>query len=175
MAGDPVVEMGNDFTGGCSCGQLRYRLEDRPLFTHCCHCSWCQRETGTAFALNALIERDRLVVTGETQTDLVPSASGKGQELIRCPDCKVVVFSHYGGAGRLMAFVRVGTLDQPGHCPPDVNIYTASKLPWVVLAPDVPAFEGYYQAKLQWPAVAQDRFRAMKARQAEGAQTAPGT
>lgn len=154
--------------GGCSCGQLRYRLLDRPMFTHACHCTWCQHETGTAFALNTLIERDRLEVQGEMQCDQIPSASGKGQELWRCPACKGVVFSHYGGAGRLMAFVRVGTLDAPGRCPPDVNIYTATRLPWVQLDPAVPAFEGYYQAKTEWPAAAQERFRAMKARAEAG-------
>ena len=150
--------------GGCSCGQLRYQLQDRPMFTHCCHCSWCQRETGSAFALNALIERDRMTVSGEMQQDHVPSASGAGQDLVRCPSCKVVVFSHYAGTGRRMAFVRVGTLEDPGACPPDVNIYTSTKLAWVRLDPALPSFEGYYQAKTLWPTAAQERFRAMKTR-----------
>jgi hypothetical protein len=37
--------------GGCDCGEVRYRLTTRPLIVHCCHCRWCQRESGTAFAL----------------------------------------------------------------------------------------------------------------------------
>lgn len=150
--------------GGCTCGQVRYRLLDRPMFTHCCHCSWCQRETGSAFALNALIERDRLEVTGELEYQRLPSASGKGQEVARCPACKVVLFSHYAGSGRLSAFVRVGTLDDPAACPPDVHIFTETRLPWVVLDPAVPAFAAFYEARTLWPATAQDRFRAMRAK-----------
>lgn len=152
--------------GGCNCGAVRYRLLERPMFTHCCHCTWCQRETGSAFALNAMIERDRLEVTGEVVMERLPSASGKGQEVARCPSCRVVVFSHYAGAGRLVAFVRVGTLDRPGDCPPDVQVFTDSRLPWVTLDPAVPAFAGYYSLREVWPAAAQVRREAMKARAA---------
>lgn len=152
--------------GKCTCGKIRYRLLDLPMFTHCCHCSWCQRETGSAFALNALIERDRLEVTGDVEFVTLPSASGKGQEVARCPDCHVALWSHYAGAGRLSAFVRVGTLDDPASCPPDVHIFTSTKLPWVVLDAKTPAFEAFYAAKTQWPPAAQARFKAMKDRAA---------
>ncbi len=164
--GDDMADV--TLTGGCTCGQVRYQMQSAPLFTHCCHCSWCQRESGSAFALNALIERDRLEVSGDLEAQSLPSASGAGQELHRCRQCKVTVFSHYGGAGPRMAFLRVGTLDTPGTCPPDVHIYTSTKLPWVLLDPKIPAFEGYYQPKLQWPAAAQERFRALKAAAAGG-------
>lgn len=152
--------------GRCACGTVHYRMLAAPMFVHCCHCSDCQRETGSAFAVNALIERDCLEVEGATETVTLPTASGKGQEVVRCAACKVALFSHYGGAGRLMAFVRVGTLEAPQLCPPDVHIYTASRLPWVPLEPAVPAFEGYYDARRQWPEAAQVRFRAMKAKAA---------
>lgn len=150
--------------GGCTCGSVRYRLVERQMFTHACHCSWCQKETGSAFALNAMIERDRLEVTGAVVMEQLPSASGKGQEVARCPACRVVVFSHYAGAGRLVAFVRVGTLDRPGDCPPDVHVFAEGRLPWVVLDPGVPAFPGYYSLREVWPAEAQARQAAMKAR-----------
>lgn len=152
--------------GRCTCGQVSYRMLEPPMFTHCCHCSWCQRETGSAFALNAIIERDRLEVMGEVDYVTLPSASGKGQQVARCPACKVALFSHYAGSAGIAAFVRVGTLEDPASCPPDVHIYTSTKLPWVPLDPKIPAFEGYYQAKTEWPAAAQERFRAMKARAA---------
>lgn len=155
-------------TGRCTCGAVHYRLLDRPMFTHCCHCSWCQRETGTAFALNALIERDRLEVTGEVEYQRMPSASGKGQEMARCPSCKVVLFSHYAGSGRLSAFVRVGTMDRPADCPPDVHIFTSTKLPWVVIPEDTPQFAEFYAAKTLWPREAQERFRAMREIAASG-------
>ena len=46
--------------GGCTCRFVRFRMTKKPLFVHCCHCRWCQRETGASFALNALIEADHV-------------------------------------------------------------------------------------------------------------------
>ena len=146
--------------GGCNCGAVRYRLLAPPMFTHCCHCTWCQRETGSAFALNAMIERDRLDVTGAVVMERLPSASGKGQEIARCPVCRVAVFSHYAGAGRALAFVRVGTLDTPAACPPDVHIFTATKQPWVVFPAGAKVFEEYYKSAEVWTPAALERRRA---------------
>jgi hypothetical protein len=148
--------------GGCTCGAVRYRMTGRPLFVHCCHCRWCQRETGAAFALNAMIETDRLeVLTGAPETIDTPSNSGKGQKIARCPRCRVALWSHYAGAGEKLAFVRVGTLDDPDRLPPDVHIFTASKQPWVVLPPQTPAFEAYYDRTELWPADSLARYRAL--------------
>ncbi|MGF1608657.1 MAG: GFA family protein, partial [Kiloniellales bacterium] len=128
--------------GGCTCRAVRYRMISRPLFVHCCHCRWCQRETGTAFALNAMIEADRVVLLqGELEVVNTPSNSGKGQKIVRCRTCRIAVWSHYAGAGDAIKFVRVGTLDEPDLLPPDIHIFTASKLPWVILPPGVPAVE----------------------------------
>lgn len=137
--------------GGCDCGRIRYRLTDAPLIVHCCHCRWCQRESGASFALNAMIESDRVEIVGdEPEIVLTPSASGRGQRIARCPDCRVALWSHYAGNGPLMRFVRVGTLDDPDALPPDVHIFTASKQPWVVLSPDTPAFAEYYERERVW-------------------------
>lgn len=139
--------------GGCTCRQVRYRLTSRPLFVHCCHCRWCQRETGASFALNAMIESDRVeLLAGEPTLVDTPSASGLGQRIARCPACHVAVWSHYAGSGPVVRFVRVGTLDEPDRLPPDVHIFTASKQPWVVLPADVPAVEEYYDRTVLWPA-----------------------
>ena len=154
----------SDLTGGCTCGAIRYRLTAAPMFVNCCHCTTCQTESGSAFALNAMIEGDRVELTaGTPEAIMTPSESGKGQEVMRCPDCRVAVWSHYGGAGRKIAFVRVGTLDSPGACPPDVHIFTRSKQPWVVLPEGAAAFEVYYSPKVQWPAEAQARYKAVMA------------
>lgn len=152
--------------GGCSCGAVRYRLTLSPMLVHCCHCRWCQRETGTAFALNALFERDRLeLLQGEPETVAVPSESGKGQRIVRCPHCRIALWSHYPGGGDAVAFVRVGTLDQPQRTPPDVHIYTASKQPWVQLPEGVPAFEAFYDdPPAVWPPAALQRYRAARQR-----------
>src|SRR5271167_493755 len=127
--------------GGCACGRMRYRLASRPMFVHCCHCRDCQRQTGSAFVLNALIETDRVEkLSGETEAVPVPTGSGRPQVIHRCAACHVAVWSHCGGVLPL-SFVRVGTLDEPSALPPDVHIYTRSKLPWVRLPADVPAVE----------------------------------
>jgi hypothetical protein len=156
--------------GGCTCRGLRYRLTGVPLFVHCCHCRWCQRESGSAFALNALIEADRVqVLAGEAEVVDTASLSGKGQRISRCPRCRIAVWSNYAGAGDAVRFVRVGTLDDPDRCPPDIHIYTASKQPWVVLPPGTPAVAGYYKASEQWPPSSLERRAALMARAKGGA------
>jgi hypothetical protein len=148
--------------GGCSCGAVRYRLTSEPLFTHCCHCLNCQRQTGSAFVINVLIETDRVqVLATDPQPVDVPRDDGGKQTIFRCPTCQVAVYSHYGHRGIL--FVRAGTLDDPSGVAPDVHIYTGSKLPWVVLPDSVPAFEVYYKSKTLWPAASLERLRAVMA------------
>ena len=126
--------------GGCDCRTVRYRLLSPPLFVHCCHCRWCQRESGASFALNAMIEADRVtLLAGQPEWVHTPSASGQGQTIVRCPTCRLALWSHYAGAGPLVTFVRVGTLDEPDQLPPDIHIFPASKQPWVVLPGGTPA------------------------------------
>lgn len=132
--------------GGCACGDIRYRLLDAPIVVHCCHCTSCQRESGSAFAVNAVIETDKVQFQGgPPESVMTPSESGRGQEVLRCPNCKVALWSHYGGAGTRASFVRVGTLDVPGRYPPDVHIFTQSKLPWVILPEGAETFERFYR------------------------------
>lgn len=134
--------------GGCACGEVRYRLLDEPIVVHCCHCRWCQRESGGSFALNAVIETDRVQSLGAVPEAIsTPSHSGKGQTVMRCPKCKVTVWSHYAGAGDKAAFIRVGTLGDPDACPPDVHIFTESKQPWVVVPEGVNSFAQFYSGK----------------------------
>jgi hypothetical protein len=154
--------MSESFEGGCACRAVRYRMTRRPMIVHGCHCSWCQRETGSAFAVNAVIESDAVAVDGEIEMVVTPSASGKGQKIARCPQCKVALWSHYSGAGATMRFVRVGTLDDPSPFPPDIHIFTSTKQPWVALPAGVPAFPEYYNPKELWPAESQARYKAAK-------------
>ncbi len=138
--------------GGCTCGAVRFRMTSKPMFVHCCHCRWCQRETGTSFALNAMIEADRVVLlAGEPEVVNTPSNSGKGQKISRCPKCRIALWSNYSGGGDAVRFVRVGTLDEPDRLPPDMHIFTASKQPWVVLPPGIPAVAEYYESSKYWP------------------------
>jgi len=157
-----MVDAPEDLRAGhCTCRLVRYRIRGKPLFVHCCHCRWCQRETGSAFALNALIETTRLeVVSGQAELIITPSNSGKGQHIARCPVCRVALWSHYAGAGRVLSFVRVGTLENPDSLPPDIHIFTASKQPWVVLPPGIPAVADYYDRNQYWPPESLERRKA---------------
>jgi hypothetical protein len=148
--------------GGCSCGAVRYRLTSEPLFTHCCHCLNCQRQTGSAFVINLLIEADRVeLLAGDPQPVDVPRDDGSTQRIFRCPTCHVAVFSEYGRPE--VRFVRGGTLEDPSAITPDVHIYTRSKLPWIALPDTAPAFEEYYDMRALWPAASLERLKAMKA------------
>ena len=150
------------FEGGCTCRAVRYRMTDTPLFVHCCHCRWCQRETGASFALNAMIEADRVVLSsGAIEKIMTPSNSGKGQKIARCPTCRIALWSHYAGAGDKVCFVRVGTLDDPDRFPPDIHIFTASKQPWVVIPAGAPAVPEYYDRNKYWPKASLERRRAL--------------
>lgn len=146
-AGDFPIE------GGCDCGAVRYRMESEPLVVHCCHCRWCQRESGASFALNAMIEADRVVNLGvEPELVHTPSNSGLGQNIARCAQCRVAVWSNYAAAGPVVRFVRAGTLDDPDLLSPDVHIFTVSKQPWVVIPPGSASFPEYYERETLWSA-----------------------
>lgn len=160
--------MANDLfplEGGCGCRTVRYRMLTAPLFVHCCHCSWCQRETGSAFALNAMIESDRVeILSGEVELIDTPSNSGKGQKIARCPTCRIALWSNYAGAGPSFRFVRVGTLDDARSIRPDIHIFTSTKQPWVILPPDVPAMPEYYDRERYWPPESLARRVALRQR-----------
>lgn len=153
--------MADVFPGNCACGAVRFRLTSRPMFVHCCHCRDCQRQTGSAFVLNALIETDQVeLIAGQPRPVTVPTDSGQAHDIYRCPKCEVAVWSDYGRRPKLR-FVRVGTLENPDALPPDIHIYIRSKLPWITLPEGVPAFEAYYDSSKVWPAESLARRRAI--------------
>jgi len=160
-----MTETADVLDGGCTCREVRFRLLSKPLFVHCCHCRWCQRESGASFALNAMIEADRvLTLAGEPEVVLTPTLSGKGQKISRCPTCRVALWSTYSGAGDAVRFVRVGTLDMPDRLPPDIHIFTESKQPWVILPAGTPAVAQYYNRDKYWPADSLERRRILLSR-----------
>jgi hypothetical protein len=148
--------------GGCACGEVRYRLASDPLFVHCCHCLNCQRQTGSAFVINVLIETDLVeLLSGEPRPVDVPREDGSMQTIWRCPTCQIALYSQY--TSPRVRFVRAGTLDDPSSVSPDVHIFTRSKLPWVTLPDAVPAFDVYYDTEKLWPAESLERLEAIKA------------
>tara|TARA_R110002110_G_scaffold10551_2_gene51951 strand:- start:133 stop:615 length:483 start_codon:yes stop_codon:yes gene_type:complete len=150
--------------GRCTCGQVHYTMHRQPMFVHCCHCSWCQRETGSAFAINALIESDQLRITkGAIEQIETPSNSGSGQVVVRCPRCEVALWSHYGAAKEKVAFVRVGTLNNPNLCPPDIHIYTSTQQDWIELGDTAVKVDEFYRRSEYWPAQSLERYQLARA------------
>ncbi|AJE45621.1 GFA family protein [Celeribacter indicus] len=149
--------------GSCTCGEIVFEVTAPPLIVHCCHCTWCQRETGSAFAVNCYVESSEIsMVSGAPEMVVTPSNSGKGQRVARCPTCHVALWSHYAGSGAAFAFVRAGVLDERAGIVPDVHIFTETKLPWVVLPEGARVFEGFYSPKEVWPPESLARFRAAR-------------
>lgn len=150
--------------GGCSCGHVRYQLLSDPMIVHCCHCRFCQRQTGSAFVLNALLEANRVeIIRGQVNDIMVPTPSGKGQKIARCPKCEIAVWSNYymGGLFEKIRFIRVGTLDNPDLLPPDIHIYTESKQPWITLTENDQAVEKFYIYETTWSAQSLARRKAL--------------
>ncbi|MEJ2257157.1 MAG: GFA family protein [Woeseiaceae bacterium] len=158
----------SSMTGQCACGHVRYRMTAQPMIVHCCHCRYCQRETGSSFVLNALVEADRVEIDeGEVEGIDTPTSSGRGQRIMRCPRCQVALWSHYayGDIGKLIRFVRVGTLDDPDALPPDVHIFVESKQPWVEIPDGAAVFERFYRAGEVWTRDSLARRQALFAQQ----------
>jgi hypothetical protein len=148
-----MISESTPLEGGCACGDVRYRLTTNPFIVHCCHCSWCQTQTGSAFVINALYDAIEVeVLKGEVKAEMVDSPSGKGQEIARCPKCSIAVWSSYymGGIRDSIRFVRVGTLDEPERLPPDVHIFTTTKLPWVDLSNENHVEDVFYDYETTW-------------------------
>ncbi|KAF2796069.1 hypothetical protein K505DRAFT_323589 [Melanomma pulvis-pyrius CBS 109.77] len=167
--------------GQCTCGALTYTMNAKPLIVHCCHCTWCQRETGTAFLLNAMVESTNFTykytptpsstttttITATTTAAVLftptPTASGSTQTMARCPACLTVVFSHYSGFGSAMTFVKAGTLSEGSRqrVRPDLHIFTSTKAEWLDLSAEaergVPIFDEYYDKEVVWSEEALER------------------
>jgi len=157
--------MNDTYPGSCSCGEVRYRLLSAPMFIHCCHCTLCQRQTGSAFAINALIETSRIeMVSGKPEAISMPTESGRPHDIYRCPRCWVALWSDYGRRAGVR-FVRVSTLDRPHALVPDVHIFVRSKVPWVRVPDDARKFDEYYDAEKEWPVASLARRKAALAQQ----------
>ena len=124
--------------GGCTCAKIRFRLEVAPIITHCCHCRNCQKASGSAFSINAMIESEHLTVLEGTPERFRGTDS---QEVARCAACGLTLWSQHPHFGEAIAFVGVGVLDQGERLAPEAHYFTRSKHPWVQLPPDLPAFE----------------------------------
>ena len=143
--------------GRCTCGAVKFKLNAEPMMVHACHCSQCQRVTGSAFVMNAVIEKNQLeLITG---TPASCHFEGTSHTAYYSGDCGTYVWSQYGGLGTCW-FVRVGTLEDPGSLPPNVHIFTSTKQPWLEIPDGVPVFEEFYDLPTFWSAENMARLKA---------------
>ncbi|MCJ8191883.1 GFA family protein [Sphingomicrobium aestuariivivum] len=145
--------------GRCACGKVEVEVTGAPIITHACHCSYCQRESGSAFGLNCLYEAGRVAITGPVETVVTGSESGKDQWILRCKHCHVAVSGHYHHTREKIHFVRAGVLGDRT-VRPDCHIHASAKMDWVGLDPDIPAFEGFYDARTFWTDEQMARWKA---------------
>lgn len=163
MTGETIRE------GGCTCGEVRYRLIGEPIMVHNCHCRLCQQQTGSTGIVNAFWESERIaLLEGALSEHETAGGSGNPHIICRCANCGTALWSYYGRLGRLMAGVRVGTFDDPDSVTPDVVIFTASKMPWVALPEGIASFEGYYDPRKVLPEESLARLRALGERRKAG-------
>mgnify|MGYP000135376082 CR=1 FL=1 len=139
-----------NLTGGCICSAVRYELNEAPLFVHACHCSDCQRFSGSAFVVLLGVEKAVFNLTGTTEKVTNATPSGAGYDAHFCPNCSTIIWSKYHFVEAPLIAVRGGTLDEPGLAPPDYHIFTQSKQPWVILPEGMPAFDGWLEPEEAW-------------------------
>lgn len=151
-------------TGRCACGALTYELTKAPLFTQACHCRDCQRTTGGAFIVHAIVVEDDLKVDGDIQTYFLPSGSGAGCEASACAKCADYIFVRYLYHKVPVIGLRTGTLDDPSAFPPEAHIFLQSKLPWLTLTDGKPQFQQGVAREDVWPTASVDRYNGLAER-----------
>ena len=134
--------------GGCDCGAVRFRLEAEPIVVNCCHCRACQRQSGSAFAINVIVETDQVtILSGDPIRFAHETGSGAGQSNLRCDACGTSLASVYHAAGETLRFLRGGAFDDSTAVVPDVHIFTAEKVDWVAIPEGMRSYEGFYPGR----------------------------
>lgn len=123
-------------TGGCSCDAVRYRIDGPVRTLYACHCSLCQRQSGSAFGLSLIVAAQDLVATGPLAH--VTTARGGDTQRHFCSLCGTRLWHQSPDDG--LVSIKAGTLDQRAWLDPVAHIWTESRQPWTVLPPDVPTF-----------------------------------
>ena len=144
------MENNEKLKGGCICGQVKYYITEKPLFTQACHCKDCKVLTGSSYVVNSSVLENTLIVEGEVSSTELKAGSGASYKTYFCTKCGNYVYADYDSAvGRLT--VRTKTLDNSEKFPPQVHIFTKDKDPWLNLSEDVICFKEMYDQKKTWP------------------------
>ena len=145
-------------TGGCICGEVKYKLTEIPLFTQACHCKDCKILTGSSYVINSSVLENTLIVEGKiSPSEGLKGGSGKPCKAYFCTKCGTYLYTDYESAvGRMN--VRTKTLKDSDKFPPQAHIFLKDKDPWLNLSEDVNCFEEMYDAKTTWPEESLKRY-----------------
>ena len=133
--------MGTLHTGGCQCGAIRYEVAGEPRQVVACHCTDCQRQSGSAFGMTMVVEVSAFRITaGTPRIYHSTSSTGRAKAGAFCPDCGTRIY-HQPQWRKGTISVKPGTLDDTTWLQPQIHIWTASKQPWVTIPEGVEAHE----------------------------------
>ena len=120
-------------TGGCLCGDIRYRLTAEPIVSRICWCRDCQRLSSNG-TVNAIFPSTALEISGRPSEYVSAADSGNHVRRRFCPRCGSHLFADSTGRAGLTV-VRLGTLDDPSSITPAANIWSSSAPAWACLDP----------------------------------------
>ena len=128
-------------SGGCLCGNIRYTLKTDPALTVVCHCTHCQKASGSAFSTNLVVQRADIEFSGGDMSVFDDKAdSGNILKRSFCPKCGSSIMSESRGRPG-SAVLKAGTLDDPSAVRPTMQIWTRSAQPWVKFAAEMTSME----------------------------------
>ncbi len=143
------------FSGGCSCGEVRYRLGNPPLFVHACHCLDCQKASGSAFGITTIVLESDLRFD---QGKLVSERIAAHRTTFLCESCEDVIY-RTATNHPATALLRSRTLDDMRVLEINAHIWTKEKHAWLELPAHVPQFEEGYDRNKAWPQDSLERLR----------------
>ena len=131
----------NKYSGGCQCGAIRYDILGAPELLLACHCTDCQRQSGSAFGMTLVVsEEDFQLTKGDVKTYSLKSAAGRPKLGAFCPNCGTRIY-HKPEWRKGMVSVKPGTLDDTSGLKPTLHLWTSSKQPWITISEGVEAYE----------------------------------
>jgi hypothetical protein len=137
-------------SGGCLCGAVRYEITGPPVTVYACHCTECQRHSGSAFAMAAVIPKEHFRITiGSPKMFARQTSPTKTMECCFCSKCGTRLYHVPGGASYPNRNIKPGTLDDPSWLMPTTHFWTRSAQHWVDIPDDATQYETQPEA-LSW-------------------------
>lgn len=129
-------------TGGCHCGYVTYEAELDPQRVAICHCTDCQKLTGSPFRVTAVVSESDLKLKGSPPKQYRKTAeSGRGRLQYFCPECGSQLFVNGEGEASKIWGIRWGSIDQRMELKPQRQVWCRSSPAWLSEIGELPARE----------------------------------